>query len=106
VDERRAAGVKLLAKITHVGFDDVLITVKVVVPHVVNDLILREDSSRIEEKYSKEIELSGGELNECIATPYFVTLLVHHNVGESKARIVLCGLMAPKDGFYPRDDLG
>ena len=43
VDERRTERVELLAKVAHIGLDDVLVAAEVVVPDVVDDLVLRKD---------------------------------------------------------------
>src|SRR5580698_3227341 len=57
VDHRRPGDVELLAQVADVGLDDVGVTPEVVVPHVIEDLALRQHPPGVEEKEAQEAEL-------------------------------------------------
>src|SRR4051795_680383 len=66
-DERRPGGVELAAQVAHVRLDDVAAAAEVVVPHVLEDLRLREHAARVEHEEAQQVELGGGQLDRRLA---------------------------------------
>src|SRR4051794_5881541 len=77
VDQRRSEPVELLPEVADVGLDDVGVAVEVVLPHVVEDLRLGEDPSRVEEEEAQQVELGGGEVDGGAVPPDLPRVLVH-----------------------------
>ena len=88
-----------------VVLDDVRIPAEVVVPHVVEDLALRQDATRVQHQEPKQLELGPGQLDRLVAAPHLACLLVEREVGEPHRAVgVTAG--APKHGLHAGNDLG
>src|SRR6185436_20460334 len=62
LDQRRAERVELLAQVADVRLDDVRVAPEVVVPHVVEDLALRQDTAWVQHQEPEQLELGAGQL--------------------------------------------
>src|SRR6187455_454957 len=83
LDQRRAERVELLAQVADVRLDDVRVAAEVVVPHVVEDLALRQDAPRVQHQEPEQLELGASQLDQRVAAPHFTCLLVERQVGEA-----------------------
>src|SRR3954452_1213070 len=61
VQQPRVGGVDLAAQVGDVGLDDVGLAVEVVVPHVVQDLRLRQHPPGVGHQVAQQLELGGGQ---------------------------------------------
>src|SRR5581483_2800597 len=69
VNQGRAQPVELLAQVTDERLDDVLVAFEVVVPHVIEDLGLRQHAPRVEHEVAEQVELGGGEMHGRAVAP-------------------------------------
>src|SRR6478735_1725863 len=105
LDQRWSERIELLAQVADVRLDDVRVATEVVVPHVVEDLALRQDATRVQHQEPKQLELGPGQLDRLVAAPHLACLLVEREVGEPHRAVgVTAG--APKHGLYAGNDLG
>ena len=81
---RGSFGVDLLAQVRHVGLDDARFAAEVVLPHVVEDLGLREHASRIQHEVAQQLELGRRKRNFLAGLADLVRILVELDVGERK----------------------
>src|SRR5262249_52812851 len=90
-----------------VGLDDSGVTPEVVVPHVVEDLHLREHPVRVPHEVPQQLELGRGQLDLLAAPPHLVAVLVQFQVGELQPRRRLAAIAAgaPQHRPDPGDDL-
>src|SRR4029079_6985825 len=82
LDQRRAERVELLAQVADVRLDDVLVAPEVVVPHVVEDLSLRQDTAWVQHQEPEQLELGAGQLDQGVAATHLTCLLVARQVGD------------------------
>src|SRR6266550_7053693 len=82
MDERRSQPVQFLAQVRHEGLHNVVVPVEVVVPHMIEDLGLREHPAGVEHEVAEEVELGGGEVDLGPVAAHLVGLLVEDEVGE------------------------
>ena len=99
LDQRRAGGVQLAAKVAHVGLDDVRVAAEVVAPHVLEDLRLREHSAWVEQEEAEQGELGRRELDRRVAAEDLVARLVERRGPRSAAR--RRGARSPSDAGSP-----
>src|SRR3954452_16004246 len=76
LDQRWAERVELLAQVADVRLDDVRVAAEVVVPHVVEDLPLRQHPARVQHQEAEELELCARELDRLVAATDLAGLLV------------------------------
>src|SRR5262249_5888287 len=105
-DQRWAGGVELLAQVADVGLDDVRVAAEVVAPDVLEDLSLRQDTTRVQHEETEEVELGRGELDPALAAEDLVAALVEHEVGELEQVPRQLARGATQDRLHARDDLG
>ena len=108
VDDRGSGRLELLAQVAHVGLDHVAVSAEVVVPHVVEDLGLRQHVARVEEEETEQVELGRGQRDR-LAGPRCTSWAFSSISMSAKRRIPLVLGLAPdppEDGVHPGDDLG
>ena len=86
MDQGRPELVDLLAQIADVGLDHVGVAVEVVLPHVVEDLRLRECPPRVEHQVAQQLVLGRRELDAGAPAPHLVRVVVELEVGEHETR--------------------
>jgi len=103
VNQGRSADVELLSQVEDIGFDNgVPIADKVVAPSVINDAILRENLTRIQEKQTEKIELCLREMDRSVGSPDLVTVFIDDEIGKADMEIAV--LVAMKDGRDPGNE--
>src|SRR6188472_18731 len=81
LDQRRAERVELLAQVADVRLDDIRIAAEVIMPHVVEDLALRQDAARVQHQEPEQLELGAGQLDQRVTATHLTCLLVERQVG-------------------------
>ena len=85
VDQVGLHQVDLAAEVGDVGLDDVAVAVEVVVPHVVEDLGLREHPPGVHHEVAQQLELRGRQRHRRAAPPDLVAVLVELQVAGDEA---------------------
>src|SRR5439155_2654258 len=77
VDQRRGGrDVDLLPQVVDVRLDDVRLALEVVVPHVIEDLGLRQHPARVGEQEPQQVVFRGRELDRTLLTSDLVRVVV------------------------------
>ncbi len=105
LDQRRPERVELLPQVADVGLDDVRVAAEVVVPHVVEDLALRQHAARVQHQEAEQLELGARQLDRLVAAPHLARLLVERQVGEAHRPLVVAA-RAPEHRLHASHDLG
>jgi hypothetical protein len=98
VNQRWSEGIEFLAQVENIGFDNVRASREIIMPGMINDSMLREDSARIQQEESKETELGLGKMDGTIGPPDFSTVFIHDQIG--KAQSTFLTHRAAKHGLY------
>ena len=64
MDQLRLAGIDFAAQVRDIGLDHVAIAAEIVVPHVVQNLGLRQHHFLVLHQVAQEVELGGRKLDE------------------------------------------
>src|SRR5689334_4696214 len=105
-DQRRADRIELPAQVADVGLDDVRVAGEVVLPHVLEDLALREHPPRVVQEVAQEGVLGGGQIDPGVAAVHLMAILVESDVGEAEHLGRRPGFRAAQDRVDTRDHLG
>src|SRR6266511_1394455 len=82
VDQPRFDRVDLAAQVRHVRLDDAAVALEVVVPHVVEDLSLRQHPPDVVHQVAQQLELGRRQLDAAAGAPHLVALFVQLQVGD------------------------
>src|SRR5690348_6146286 len=104
-DQRRAERIELPAQVADVGLDDVRVAGEVVLPHVLEDLPLREHPPRVVQEVPQQRVLRGGQIDPRLPAVHLVAVLVERDVGEPQHVGRRPGLRPAQDRLDPRDHL-
>ncbi|OEI67493.1 Transcriptional regulator (modular protein) [Curtobacterium sp. ER1/6] len=97
--------VELAPEVRDVGLDDARVAVEVVLPHVVEDLRLRQHPVRVEHEVAEELELCRGQLDLRVTDGDLVRVLVHRQLARADDGVLFVVHRATQDGLDARDDL-
>ena len=81
VDEAGLDLVDLLAQVADVGLDDAAVAAEVVLPHVVEDLRLRQHPALVGEEEAQQVVLGRRQRHLDAGAPHEVRVVVHLEVG-------------------------
>ena len=91
VNERTAVCVELLPNVVDVSRSNVHRSPKIVMPDVIDNLIWRKHTVRVQEKQMKEIKFCWSKAKRVPRPPDLVSLLVHCEIGKTQGRLLLKG---------------
>ena len=86
------------------GADGILVALRIVPPHRIEDVFLREDLVGIGQEQKEELEFLGGELHRLSLAGDGIRLLVYDDVAYGDLSLV-GDPTAPKEGVYAPDEL-
>src|SRR5690606_12497203 len=97
--------VDLAAQVGDVALDDARVAVEVVLPHVVEDLRLRQHPVGVEHEVTQQLELGGGELDGHISHGHLAGVLIHRELAGADDGVFFVLHPAAQDRLDARDDL-
>ena len=89
VDQAGLDVVELAAQVADVGLDDAAVAAEVVLPHVVEDLRLRQHPALVDQQVAQQVVLGGRERHLGRRAGHPVGVVVELEVGAASARLPL-----------------
>src|SRR5258706_8076426 len=78
-----AALFELPAEAFHSNVDEVRLTSEAVAPHLLAELIARQNLAMVTEQYAQELELSGGEVQYAVSSVGLVRIRIEPEVAQA-----------------------